>query len=315
MKRAPSPRPDWIETCSIEHESGNVIDFPMIQDLASLLWVVNLGCIDLNQWYARCDDVDRPDYLHFDLDPVPTATFDAGARDGAPRARRAGRARDAEPREDDRLARASTSTCRSSAGRPRRTVWTFAKAVRADARGGGSQDLITAEYRIAKRPEGRVLVDYNQNAWGRTLASIYSVRPRPNATVSTPVTWDEVERGVSDRGLHASERARARAEARRPLEAALEASAAGSSWRASCDAADRIALSADRGAARRRDPGRAGLAVRAEVGRLPLPRVPRRRRGRAAVEGGQAARALLPRGRRGARGAHGADASCSTARS
>src|SRR6266496_6353721 len=76
MKRAPSPRPEWIDLCHIEHSSGNVIDFPMIQDLASLLWVVNLGCIDLNQWYARCDDVDRPDYLHFDLDPVPGATFD-----------------------------------------------------------------------------------------------------------------------------------------------------------------------------------------------------------------------------------------------
>ena len=75
MKRAPTPRPAWIETCSIEHKSANVIDFPMIQDLSSLLWVVNLGCIDLNQWYARCDDTDRPDYLHFDLDPVPGATF------------------------------------------------------------------------------------------------------------------------------------------------------------------------------------------------------------------------------------------------
>src|SRR5262249_60365271 len=53
MKRAPSPRPDWIATCAIEHESGNVIDFPMIQDLPALLWVVNLGCIDLNHWYAR----------------------------------------------------------------------------------------------------------------------------------------------------------------------------------------------------------------------------------------------------------------------
>src|SRR5215831_10774562 len=58
MKRAPSPRPEWIETCSITHGSGNVIDFPMVQDLASLMWVINLGCIDLNQWYARCDDVD-----------------------------------------------------------------------------------------------------------------------------------------------------------------------------------------------------------------------------------------------------------------
>src|SRR5437763_13213034 len=69
MKRAPEPRPEWIEICSIHHSSGKVIDFPMIQDLASLLWVINLGCIDLNQWYAKKDDVDRPDYLHFDLDP------------------------------------------------------------------------------------------------------------------------------------------------------------------------------------------------------------------------------------------------------
>src|SRR6184192_1417978 len=76
MKRAPSPRPDWIETCAIEHASGNVIDFPVIRDVAALLWVVNLGCIDLNPWYARCDDVDRPDYLHFDLDPVPDASFE-----------------------------------------------------------------------------------------------------------------------------------------------------------------------------------------------------------------------------------------------
>ena len=75
MKRAPAPRPEWIETCRIDHSSGNVIDFPVIQDLAALLWVINLGCIDLNQWYARCDDVDRPDYLHFDLDPGPEADF------------------------------------------------------------------------------------------------------------------------------------------------------------------------------------------------------------------------------------------------
>src|SRR5258708_15101511 len=69
MKRAPSPRPPWIEICAIDHGSKGLIDFPMIQDRAALLWVINLGCIDLNQWYASCDDVDRPDYLHFDLDP------------------------------------------------------------------------------------------------------------------------------------------------------------------------------------------------------------------------------------------------------
>src|SRR5438105_2088193 len=83
MKRTPEPRPEWIQTCSIEHASGNVIAFPLVQDLPSLLWLVNLGCIDLNPWYARCDDVDRPDYLHFDLDPVPAATFDNVRAGGA----------------------------------------------------------------------------------------------------------------------------------------------------------------------------------------------------------------------------------------
>jgi bifunctional non-homologous end joining protein LigD len=76
MKRAPSPRPDWIRICSIDHGSESVIDFPMIQDLSSLLWVINLGCIDLNQWYARCDATGQPDYVHVDLDPGPGATFE-----------------------------------------------------------------------------------------------------------------------------------------------------------------------------------------------------------------------------------------------
>jgi bifunctional non-homologous end joining protein LigD len=76
MKRAPVPRPDWIRTCAVSHGSGNVIDFPVIDDLPALLWVINLGCIDLNQWYARCDDVNRPDYVHFDLDPGQGASFE-----------------------------------------------------------------------------------------------------------------------------------------------------------------------------------------------------------------------------------------------
>jgi bifunctional non-homologous end joining protein LigD len=76
QKRAPTPRREWIDICPIEHSSGNVIDFPVARDLPTLLWVINLGCIDLNPWYARCDDVNRPDYLHFDLDPVTGAEFD-----------------------------------------------------------------------------------------------------------------------------------------------------------------------------------------------------------------------------------------------
>jgi bifunctional non-homologous end joining protein LigD len=74
-------------------------------------------------------------------------------------------------------------------------VWRFAKAL-ALALAGRHPKLITAEYKVAKRPPGRVLVDYNQNAWGRTLASIYSVRPKPQAPVSTPVTWKEVDAGI-----------------------------------------------------------------------------------------------------------------------
>ena len=194
MKRAPTPRPPWIETCSIAHGSGNVIDFPMIQDRASLLWVINLGCIDLNQWYARCDDVDRPDYLHFDLDPGPGRRVRSRARGRARRARGARRAEDAVAREDDRL----EGPARLCADRARPWAEGCVDVREGAGAGTGSRHpaLLTAEYRVAKRPRGRVLVDYNQNAWGRTLASVYSVRPRPEATVSTPVTWKEIERGV-----------------------------------------------------------------------------------------------------------------------
>jgi bifunctional non-homologous end joining protein LigD len=194
MKRAPSPRPDWIETCAIEHGSGSIIDFPMVQDLASLLWVVNLGCIDLNQWYARCDDVNRPDYLHFDLDPVTGASF-ARVRETALLVREALEVLGMKP-----LAKTSGSSgihiyVPIVRGSLQKQVWTFAKEF-ARVMEARAPKLVTAEYRIAHRPRGHVLVDYNQNAWGRTLASIYSPRPTPKASVSTPVTWAEIEHGV-----------------------------------------------------------------------------------------------------------------------
>jgi len=155
--------------------------------------VVNLGCIDLNQWYARCDDVDRPDYLHFDLDPGG-ATFD--------------RVRETALIVREALAGIGMPSLVKTTGSKglhlyvpivrgpgQKEVWTFAKVIAYEL-ASRHPALITAEYRVANRPRGRVLVDYNQNAWGRTLASIYSVRPRPEATVSTPVTWREIERGV-----------------------------------------------------------------------------------------------------------------------
>jgi bifunctional non-homologous end joining protein LigD len=195
MKRAPSPRPNWIEICSIEHSSGNVINFPMIQDLASLMWVINLGCIDLNQWYARCDDVDRPDYLHFDLDPVPGASFEKVIE----------AALFLKVALDSLKIPSYAKTTGSKGihiyvpieyGPTQKQVWTFAKHF-AHAVVGEAPKLLTAIYQVSKRPKGRVLVDYNQNAWGRTLASVYSVRPKDRPTVSTPLKWSELERGVA----------------------------------------------------------------------------------------------------------------------
>ena len=195
MKRVPEPHPEWLETCAITHGSGNVIDFPVINDIASLLWVVNLGCIDLNQWYARCDDVDRPDYVHFDLDPVPGATF-AKVLDAALVVREALVSLGMKPLVKTTGSSGVHIYVPIVRGPLQKKVWTFAKAL-AQTLASRNPELLTAEYRIAKRPHGRVLVDYNQNAWGRTLASIYSVRPKPGATVSTPLTWDEVQKGVA----------------------------------------------------------------------------------------------------------------------
>jgi bifunctional non-homologous end joining protein LigD len=193
MKRAPSPRPDWIRTCRIDHDSGNVIDFPVIDDLPALLWVINLGCIDLNQWYATCDDVDRPDYLHFDLDPG-SATW-------------------AQVLESAQIVHEALTVLKMPSyakttgskgihvyvpivrGPVQKDVWTFTKAL-AQELAGRHPKLMTSVYKVASRPKGRVLLDYNQNAWGRTLASVYSVRPHPRACVSTPITWQEVDRGV-----------------------------------------------------------------------------------------------------------------------
>jgi bifunctional non-homologous end joining protein LigD len=194
MKRAPTPRPAWIRICAIDHGSKGVIDFPVIDDRAALLWVINLGCIDLNQWYALCDQVDRPDYVHFDLDPSAGAGFDRVLET----------ARILKEALDTLKMPAYVKTTGSRGlhiyvpivrGPEQGEVRTFAHVL-AQELARRHPALITAEYRVAKRPRGRVLVDYNQNRWGSTLASVYSVRPRPEATVSTPVSWKEVEQGV-----------------------------------------------------------------------------------------------------------------------
>ena len=195
MKRAPEPRPAWIRTCAIDHGSKGVIDFPVIDDLPALLWVINLGCIDLNQWYATCDDPDRPDYLHFDLDPGEGAAF-AQVRESALVLRDALDILRMKPLVKTSGSKGLHIYIPIVRGPEQKQVWTFAKALAVEM-AARNPKLMTSEYRVANRPKGRVLVDYNQNRWGSTLASIYSVRPRPLATVSTPLTWDEVAKGAT----------------------------------------------------------------------------------------------------------------------
>ena len=194
MKRAPEPRPSWIRTCAISHGS-DVINFPVIDDLPSLLWVINLGCIDLNQWYARCDDVDRPDYVHFDLDPGNGATFEQ-VRETALIVREALETLRMKPLVKTSGSRGLHIYVPIVRGPVQKAVWTFAKALAVEL-ASRHRSLMTTEYRVATRPKGRVVVDYNQNRSGSTLASIYSVRPTPLATVSTPLTWKEVESGAT----------------------------------------------------------------------------------------------------------------------
>jgi bifunctional non-homologous end joining protein LigD len=195
MKRAPAARPPWLETCRIDHGAQGVIEFPLIQDPLALLWVVNLGCIDLNPWDARCDEPERPDFLHFDLDPTPGASL-GRIVEGALAVR-------AALAELGMPVFVKTSGSRGlhlyvpiARGPTWREVWTVAKALAADLARRHPR-LLTVGYRVAQRPPDAVVVDYNQNAWGRTLASVYSVRPTPQATVSTPLAWRELEAGLA----------------------------------------------------------------------------------------------------------------------
>jgi bifunctional non-homologous end joining protein LigD len=193
MKRAPNPRPEWIVTCAVEHRSGNVIDFPIINDRPSLMWLINLGCIDLNPWYSLCDDVDYPLYIHFDLDPTPETHF--------------GNVREAALIVRDVLTGIGMTPFVKTTGSrgvhiyvairkeyTQHEVWEVSKAIGVQI-AKAHPEVLTAIYRVANRPKGHVLVDYNQNAFGKTLASIYSVRPNEEAMVSTPVTWEEIENG------------------------------------------------------------------------------------------------------------------------
>src|SRR5580700_422965 len=188
QKRAPSSRPDWIETVELSFPSRRTAEEIVVSDAAGLAWVANLGCIDLNPHPIRASDLDHPDELRVDLDPVPGIEW-AQIVDVALVAR--------EVLSDVGL----TGWPKTSGSRgmhiyariePR---WTFSEVRRAAvalAREIERRDPQDATSKWWKEERHGVFVDYNQNAKDRTVASAYSIRPVPDARVSTPLTWDEV---------------------------------------------------------------------------------------------------------------------------
>jgi bifunctional non-homologous end joining protein LigD len=192
QKDAPSHMPDWIKryrTVVTPRKGGErEIELPLVNDELSLLWMANMGCIDMNPWYSRVDKPDRPDFVLFDLDPTPevpwpqtieVALILKGLLDGLGLA----------------------AFVKTSGGKgihilvplDRRSTYvdtrSFAEHV-AGTIAAGYPRLATTAW--AKSNRRGVLIDANQNGMGKTIASVYSVRPHPGAPVSAPVSWEEV---------------------------------------------------------------------------------------------------------------------------
>jgi bifunctional non-homologous end joining protein LigD len=188
QKRAPANKPDWLDSVVLSFPSGRTAEEVVVTDAAGLAWVVNLGCIDLNPHPVRADDLDHPDELRVDLDPVPGIGW-SQIVSVALVAR--------EVLADMGLTAWPKTT--GSRGmhvyariQPR---WTFPQVRRAAvalAREIERRAPGEATSRWWKEERHGVFVDFNQNAKDRTVASAYSVRPRPDARVSAPLRWDEV---------------------------------------------------------------------------------------------------------------------------
>jgi bifunctional non-homologous end joining protein LigD len=203
QKDAPSHMPEWIPTFRTEvstrasPRTKKWVNFPVVNDELALLWMVNMGCIDMNTWYSRVDRPERPNWVLFDLDPSPDVGFketvqvallvkqalDAFGLVGFPKTSSAEGMHILVPIER-RYTYADTRQ--------------FAEIV-AGAIARTHQGLATTEWTKAKRRG--VLIDANQNGEGKTIASAYSVRPRPGAPVSTPLRWSEVNEDLDPLGF------------------------------------------------------------------------------------------------------------------
>ena len=198
QKDVPKGTPDWIPTVRLEVSTRDKprqkrwINAPLVNDELALLWMANMACIDMNAWYSRVDKLDRPDFVLFDLDPSP----DVGFEESVQVALHVKEALDA-------LGLVSFAKTSSAEGMhvlvpiERRHTYDetrrFAEIV-AGAIARSYPNLATTQWSKAKRRG--VLIDANQNGEGKTIASAYSVRPRPGAPVSTPLRWDEVKSGL-----------------------------------------------------------------------------------------------------------------------
>jgi DNA ligase D-like protein (predicted polymerase) len=188
QKRAPENRPDWTEVVEIRFPSGRTAQEIVVRDAAQLCWVVNLGCIDLNPHPVRATDLDHPDELRVDLDPVPGVPWDQVRRVAL------------VVREV--LAEHGLTGWPKTSGSRGMHVWVriaprwsfdeVRQAALALAREVERRAPALATSKWWKEERHGVFLDYNQNARDRTTASAYSVRPLPDARVSTPLAWDEV---------------------------------------------------------------------------------------------------------------------------
>ena len=188
QKRAPEPRPDWIETVELKFPSGRTAHEIVIRDAAQLLWVINLGCIDLNPHPVRADDLDHPDELRVDLDPGPGVSFEDVRRVALVVREVLG--------DNGLTGWPKTSGSRGIHVNVRiQREWTFdqvRRAALAVAREVEKRAPEIATSKWWKEERHGVFIDYNQNAKDRTVASAWSVRPTADARVSMPLEWDEV---------------------------------------------------------------------------------------------------------------------------
>lgn len=188
QKRAPTKRPSWVQTVELKFPSGRTAHEIVVRDLAQLVWIVNLGCIDLNPHPVRSDDLDHPDELRVDLDPTPGTNWSQIQRV----------ARCVKDVLDEHGLRGWPKTSGSRGIHINVRIeprWTFTEVRRAAlalARAVEQRLPQDATSKWWKEERHGVFLDYNQNAKDRTVASAYSVRPNQAALVSAPLSWDEL---------------------------------------------------------------------------------------------------------------------------